>query len=318
MASNIDEVQIMHEFIESKFAELYTCIPAKILSVENLSKGLVDVQASINTRRSDGSTIEFADYLDVPLMVYSANGGLANITMPIAVGDTVTLLYSQRDTEMFLAGDNSKVYDSEALRVMGEYPILAIPCSYVEGKPIEVDPDNIVIQNDKIKQTLKPDGEQTTENEIVTETLAANGDVSITNEKVTVEYLNSGDITITNGTATVEIKAGGDVDVTTSANVTVTAGGNIEATATGNLEATAATAKVTAPTITLMGNVTINGLLTVTGAATMAAVSGAAIIGTTVGTTAGADMDDIKSKYNSHTHISSTAGDPSGPADPQI
>jgi len=310
MAEASDEVQIMHEFIESKFLDLYTCIPAKILSIENLSKGLVDVQASINTRRSDGTTIEFADYLDVPLMVYSANGGLANITMPIAVGDTVTLLYSQRDTEMFLAGDNSKVYDSEALRVMGEYPILAIPCSYVEGKPIEVDPENIVLQNDKIKQTLKPDGEQTTENEIVTETLAANGDVSITNEKVTVEYLNSGDITITNGDATVEIKAGGDVDVTTSANVTVTAGGNIEATA--------ATAKVTAPTITLMGNVTINGLLTVTGAATMAAVSGAAITGTSVATTAGADMDDIKSKYNSHTHISSTAGDPSGPADPQI
>ena len=310
MAEASDEVQIMHEFIEAKFLDLYTCIPAKILSIENLSKGLVDVQASINTRRSDGTTIEFADYLDVPLMVYSANGGLANITMPIAVGDTVTLLYSQRDTEMFLAGDNSKVYDSEALRVMGEYPILAIPCSYVEGKPIEVDPENIVLQNDKIKQTLKPDGEQTTENEIVTETLAANGDVSITNEKVTVEYLNSGDITITNGDATVEIKAGGDVDVTTSANVTVTAGGNIEATA--------ATAKVTAPTITLMGNVTINGLLTVTGAATMAAVSGAAITGTSVATTAGADMDDIKSKYNSHTHISSTAGDPSGPADPQI
>jgi hypothetical protein len=66
MAEASDEVQIMHEFIEAKFLDLYTCIPAKILSIENLSKGLVDVQASINTRRSDGTTIEFADYLDVP------------------------------------------------------------------------------------------------------------------------------------------------------------------------------------------------------------------------------------------------------------
>ncbi len=309
MATNLDEVQVMHEFIESKFIELYSCIPAKITSVENLSKGLVDVEASINTRRSDGTTTEFAEYLEIPLSVYSANGGLAKITMPVKVGDTVTLLYSQRDTEQYLAGDMSKVYDSEALRVMGEYPVVAIPCSYTEGKPIEVDPDNVVLQNDKITTTMTPEGDQTTEN-----------------ETVKVEYLNSGDITITNGDCTVEIKAGGDtsvitsgkVDVQADGNITATSGGNIEATATGNLEATAATAKVTAATITLEGNVIVTGTLNVGGATTAAAISGAAIVGSSMGTTAGADMDDIKSKYNSHNHISSGSGNPSGPADPQI
>jgi len=301
MATNLDEVQILHEFIESKFLELYSCIPAKITSVDKLSVGLVNVEPTINTRRSDGSVIEFAEYLEIPLSVYSANGGLAKITMPVKVGDTVTLLYSQRDTEQYLAGDMSKVYDSEALRVMGEYPVVAIPCSYTEAKPIEVDPDNVVLQNDKITTTMTPEGDQTTEN-----------------ETVKVEYLNSGDISITNGDCTVEIKAGGDTSVITSGKVDVQADGNITATTSANIEATAASAKVTAATITLEGNVTVTGTLNVGGATTAAAISGAAIVGSSMGTTAGADMDDIKSKYNSHNHISSGSGNPSGPADPQI
>lgn len=307
MATNLDEVQILQEFIESKFIDLYTCIPAKIISTENLSKGLVDVQASINTRRSDGTTTEFADYLDIPLSVYSANGGLAKITMPVKVGDTVTLLYSQRDTEQYLAGDMSKVYDAEALRVMGEYPVVAIPCSYTEAKPIEVDPDNVVIQNDKIITTMTPEGDQTTEN-----------------ETVTVEYLNSGDITITNGDCTIEVKAGGDTSIVTSGKVDVQADGNITATTSANIEATAASATVTAATIELTGAVNITGPLTVSGVTTTAAIAAAsitttgAVLGNSVGTSAGADMDDIKAKYNSHTHVSSGAGNPSGPADPQI
>jgi hypothetical protein len=301
MATNLDEVQIMHEFIESKFIELYTCIPAKITSVDNLSSGLIDVLPSINTRRSDGTTVEFAEYLDIPLMIYSANGGLAKITMPVKVGDTVTLLYSQRDTELYLAGDMSQVYDSEALRVVGEYPVVAIPCSYTEAKPIEVDPDNVVIQNDKILTTMTPEGDQTTEN-----------------ETVIVEYKNSGDITITNGDCTVEIKAGGDTSVVTSGKVDVQAGGNITATTSANLEATASSASVTAGTIDLTGAVTINGTLMVTGATTAAAITGTAIVGSSVGTTAGTDMDDIKAKFNAHTHISNGSGNPTEPADPQI
>ncbi len=309
MATNLDEVQILHEFIESKFLELYSCIPAKITAVDKLSVGIVNVEPIINTRRSDGSTIEFAEYLEIPLMVYSANAGLAKITMPVKVGDTVTLLYSQRDTEQYLAGDMSKVYDSEALRVMGEYPIVAIPCSYTEAKPIEVDPDNVVIQNDKVLTTMTPEGDQTTEN-----------------ETVKVEYLNSGDISITNGDCTVEIKAGGDTSIVTSGKVDVQAGGditatssaNITATASGNIEATGASAKVTAATITLEGNVTVTGTLNVAGATTAAAISGAAITGSSMGTSAGADMDDIKAKYNSHVHESNSPGNPSGPANPQI
>ena len=301
MATNLDEVQILHEFIESKFLELYSCIPAKITSVDKLSVGLVNVEPTINTRRSDGSVIEFAEYLEIPLSVYSANGGLAKITMPVKVGDTVTLLYSQRDTEQYLAGDMSKVYDSEALRVMGEYPVVAIPCSYTEAKPIEVDPDNVVLQNDKILTTMTPEGDQTTEN-----------------ETVTVEYKNSGDISITNGDCTVEIKAGGDTSVVTSGKVDVQADGNITATTSANIEATAASATVTAATITLEGNVTVTGTLNVGGATTAAAITGAAILGSTVGTTAGADMDTTKSTFNSHTHVSNGSGNPTDPALPQI
>lgn len=64
----------------------------------------------------------------------------------------------------------------------------------------------------------------------------------------------------------VYLKNDGEILINTDGDIKAVAGGNIEATAGGSIEATASSsATVTAPTITLAGNVVIQGSLTQTG-----------------------------------------------------
>jgi phage baseplate assembly protein V len=82
-----------------------------------------------------------------------------------------------------------------------------------------------------------------------------------------------------NANGQIVIIAGGDMDLTTQANLNIVVQGNAVATISGDLTAnvsgnatvTAATATVTAATITLQGNVTVTGTLTVDGVSTFLA-----------------------------------------------
>ena len=44
--------------------------------------------------------------LDIPIVVQSGNGGKAKITFPIKPGDTVLVVFSERDPSNFLSGNN--------------------------------------------------------------------------------------------------------------------------------------------------------------------------------------------------------------------
>jgi hypothetical protein len=299
--SNVnDEVQALSNFIDSKHNDLFTQIPAKVTDVSMVTEGkpFINAEPLINTKRSDGTYYELAEVLEVPLMVYSANNGKAKFTLPIKVGDNVLLIYSMRDTEDYLTKDRTAVANAEYLQVLGEYPIMAIPAGYTQSNYVEVDPDNILIENDILKVVMKPDGEMTTDNDVTNITHQADGTSTYSNDKVNVEYNNDGTVTITNGTATVTLESGGNIVANTSGNITATAGGN---------------ADVTASAITLNGPVTINGTLNVTGATTAAAITGAAILGTSVATTGGVNLDSFKSDYDTHTHISNGSGNETDP-----
>jgi phage baseplate assembly protein gpV len=316
MSSVEDTIQAISHFIESKLGNLYTHIPAKITDVSMIAEGkpFVNVEPLINSKRSDGTYYEFAEALEVPLMVYSANNGLAKFTLPVKVGDNVLLCYCQRDTEDYLTKDRTTVANAEYLKVMGEYPIFAIPAGYTQADYPEVDPDNILIENDKIKVVMKPDGEMTTDNDILNITHQADGTTLYTNDNVAVTYNNDGTVTITNSVATIVLESGGNIVANTSGNITATANGNISATASGTLDATSTgTATVTAPLVNLNGNVNIQGTLTVSGATIASAITCGGVLATSLATTGGANLDSFKSEYDTHTHISNGSGNPTNP-----
>lgn len=315
--SNVnDEVQALSNFIDSKHNELFTQIPAKVTDVSMLAEGkpFINAEPLINTKRSDGTYYELAEVLEVPLMVYSANNGIAKVTLPIKVGDNVLLLYSMRDTEDYLTKDRTTVANAEYLQVLGEYPIMAIPAGYTQSDAVEVDPDNILIENDKIKIVMKPDGEMTTDNDIINVTHQADGTTEYTNDKVRVELNNNGRIQLINEHANITIHPLGNVEVVTNQNITIDAQKDVDVTAGGNITAIASgNADVTASAITLNGPVTINGTLNVTGPTTAAAITAGAILGTSVATTGGVNMDSFKADYDLHTHISNGPGNDTAP-----
>lgn len=109
--------------------------------------------------------------------------------------------------------------------------------------------------------------------------------------------LSSGDVELYSpvSRSRVTMRANGDVEVNAKANMVATVGGDATITATGSLAATAADATVTAPTITLDGNVFITGGLTMSG-------GGAADFGT------GTMTHDGKVVDSTHGHVQGNDG----------
>jgi hypothetical protein len=72
----------------------------------------------------------------------------------------------------------------------------------------------------------------------------------------------------------VTFRADGSIEID-GADINVTSSGNVNVTATGNLDATAATASITAATVTVNGNTVLAGNLTFSGTITTGVLSGA-------------------------------------------
>lgn len=111
----------------------------------------------------------------------------------------------------------------------------------------------------------------------------------------------------------VYLKANGDIEIDSKADVTVNAVGDVNVTAGGDITAEAGaaltakgatTATIEAPTITLTGNVTINGTLSQTGGGLASMSGNLNVTGTIVApeaTIGGIDVDD-------HVHGGVTTG----------
>ncbi len=120
----------------------------------------VDVLPLTTTKYKDEEQLKSPEAFDVPLMIYSGNKGKARITVPIKEGDTVLLLYSDRDFGDLLENrvQINSAFPGDSIDPCSGHPIMAIPEFFtdIEGTPI--DKDNIVIENQKTKIIIEPDG----------------------------------------------------------------------------------------------------------------------------------------------------------------
>lgn len=96
---NLNEV--MQAAIDHNLKNMFTCIPGVITSI-SLTKGTVDVKPSIKRILSSGDTIDLPTLKDVPLCLPMSNAGGLNI--PLASGDGVLLLFSQRSIDSWKVG----------------------------------------------------------------------------------------------------------------------------------------------------------------------------------------------------------------------
>lgn len=162
----------LKELLDAHFSEniknLHTQIPAKVLKVD-YEKGWVDVQPLIkNPDKKDIFTGEITEYdyppvYEVPIKVISAGRGKASITMPIKIGDVGKLEFSERDTDTFLNTSGNSVQPSNNINVLGQegkpYRLCFEGEFFTPSSSLSIDPENIIINNEKSTITLKPSGE---------------------------------------------------------------------------------------------------------------------------------------------------------------
>jgi hypothetical protein len=90
--------EVIRAFVREGAADLHVSIPAKVVRVE-LAKGLVDAQPLVKDL-FEGQAVSVPVITNVPI-VWPGAGGF-RLTFPIAVGDTVLLVFSDRSLDLWL------------------------------------------------------------------------------------------------------------------------------------------------------------------------------------------------------------------------
>lgn len=252
-----DFVDALSNMIDGRIANIRTVIPAKVKDV-NYSECSLTAQPLIRRNYNDPSKkVDPPLLYNVPIFVLSADAGGARITFPIKKGDTVLVLFSERSTDGsqgFYESNGSTIVDAFSPVTHGMYPILALPCLYTKKSATPIDPNNVVIENESSKITLKPDG---------TIDIDGPSSVNITAGSATVNA-----DTVTVDASTVDVTAG-----TTTVTSATTVAGTL--TVTGTLTAAGVTATSLAVSGALtQGGVDIGGTHTHSGVTTGSGTSG--------------------------------------------
>lgn len=149
--------EVLDKFVRHYLRHVHTIKPAKVTKVNHSSNSL-DATILTDTYYANGTNREHPDVHDVPFFILSANRGNAKITMPLAVGDVVLILFSDRDYETYLDTSGDTKVSSKNIKTHDYSPILAIPSFYTPSSATEVDDTNIVISNGSTSITMAPDG----------------------------------------------------------------------------------------------------------------------------------------------------------------
>lgn len=241
------------EFVDTRIykqfkTKLFTNILAKVVNVENYEEwGMVDVRPCIaDVWEEDGSAMAFPIVTNVPVMIYS--GGGAVVTIPIAVGDTVTLQVNMRNIDAWKQGDEEDVSVPIDSRMFNLTDSIAIPSIYSKVTSVKPNPDDLELRyNDSIVR-LKKNGDITIDTAgNIYATVAGNIEADVTgNLSVIVD--GDGDISVA-GNVTTDIQGSLSASVGQSADLNIT--GTTSINSSGNVTITAPNVDIAASTTNL-------------------------------------------------------------------
>jgi hypothetical protein len=157
-----DSLDVLTNLIQKYVRDnVNTHLPAKVVAVTDYgSKQTVDVNIQLSRLYSNGKVLDNKDSIiyGVPVVFPSGGGGL--LSFPVAVGDTVLIVFSQRNIEDWLLsdgqreiipGDSRHYSDSDAIAIPGLYTTqshLSPNTTDVELKfknsSIRISPDNVI------------------------------------------------------------------------------------------------------------------------------------------------------------------------------
>jgi phage baseplate assembly protein gpV len=197
-------------YVDNYMRGVYSLLPATVIAVD-YSVPSVDVRPSIYNKNSNGDVVRIADVLDVPLFVLSADGGNKRITLPVKVGDRVSVLFSDSDTTNVMTNktDDAVVTFSDPNQM---FPLCALAGFFTPASPKAIDAENIVLEHGSTKMTLKSD------KVVIDADVEINGDVKLNGNQHTT------------GTTLVEEQLTGQGGMAISGGNGASVAGNIQVT----------------------------------------------------------------------------------------
>jgi hypothetical protein len=119
--------------VESRLEDVWTSIPCIIVKVTSKEENRVDVQPCVNQLFKDGSVLPYSTIFNVPIMFPCTSRSA--LSFPVAVGDTVLCVFSQRGLDTFKTSNGYPTTPTD-LRKFSTRDAVAIPGFLPFGKSI--------------------------------------------------------------------------------------------------------------------------------------------------------------------------------------
>ena len=154
--------QILQDAIRAQLLDVHTCLPAKIEKYE-ASTQKANVQVLLKRKyEADAEAVNLPVINSVPVQWPSANQGKSYIHLPLKAGDLGVVIFSERSIDLWLSGDSGdpgKILDPQDPRIFDLSDAIFIPgvLPFVHSLQ-NVNADNAIIQNDKFRIEIAPDG----------------------------------------------------------------------------------------------------------------------------------------------------------------
>jgi len=146
-----DEMQTMNDVISNRLRQVNVSLPGRIESYDADTRK-ADVLPLINEKYADGTVLRLPIITNVPVVMPATNA--ARITLPIAAGDGVLIVFSQRSLDLWLseggitdAGDIRMHSMSDAVAIPGLFSFKDAPSS---GTEIELTQTDAVVRANKV------------------------------------------------------------------------------------------------------------------------------------------------------------------------
>jgi hypothetical protein len=186
-------VDVTESTIEAKIrSDVYTMLPAKVVSVENFStKQTISVQPLIGRLYQDGVNLIPQQIDNVPVIFPSAGGAI--MSFPIQAGDGVSLLFSMRDLDNWEDSDGQEVLATPSTRHHSVTDAVAIAGLYTTTSNLKPNPTDVEIKFAGSSWKMKPTGSVTLD--VATDynvtvggntTITSTGDLTLTAANVNI------------------------------------------------------------------------------------------------------------------------------------
>lgn len=145
--------------IERAISNMFYALPCKVKNY-NKNEQKVEIDILVKFKRPfKEDEQEFQSIPEVPVGIFNCNGGKTYMSYPIKEGDIGCALFFTLDVDNYLSGNADTAVNSDSYGRQQLKDAIFIPIVRPWNKALtNVSADNVVIQNDKSRFEVTPDG----------------------------------------------------------------------------------------------------------------------------------------------------------------